>query len=110
MIRILLLLPVLLLAGCFGREVKTEVVEVKVPVSVPCIDKVPVRPAYRTGPGEWPGGKSAALIVVSDLEAAKQYGTAWEAAAAGCIKPQPAEPSASSAAAAQSASGSQSKP
>ena len=35
MMRLWILLPALLLAGCFGREAKTEVVEVRVPVAVP---------------------------------------------------------------------------
>lgn len=77
-------LAALLLAGCAGVEVKTEVVEVKVPVAVPCITKRPDRPTYQFGQGEWPGEKAAALLQSKDLEAAKQYGIDWEAAAAGC--------------------------
>lgn len=85
MMRLWILLPALLLGGCFGREVKTEVVEVRVPVSVPCLGDAPARPAYRFQAAEWPGEKEAALLLINDLEAAKQYGTAWEAAAAGCL-------------------------
>lgn len=78
------MLAVLLLAGCAGEPAR-EVVEVKVPVAAPCIAQAPVRPTYHFGAGDWPGEKPAALLLTSDLEAAKQYGVAWEAAAAGCI-------------------------
>jgi len=90
-VRTLVLLLALVLAGCISTPV-TKIVEVKVPVIKPCIDKVPLRPAYQFGAGDWPGEKPASLLLTADLEAAKQYGAAWEAAAAGCIIKPPANP------------------
>ena len=92
MMRLWILLPAPLLAGCFGREAKTEVVEVRVPVAVPCLGKAPDRPVYRFGTDGWPGEKQAALLLTGDLEAAKQYDASWEAAAAGCLVLQPRKP------------------
>lgn len=82
----------LALAGCTTPQVQTRVVEVKVPVQVPCIERAPVRPAYRFGKGKAPGEKEAAVLITADLEAAKLYGVAWEAAAAGCHVGPPARP------------------
>lgn len=85
---------IIALAGCAGRlEPEQKVVEVKVPVAVPCIEKYPARPVYGFGKGEWPGDKAAAMILADDFEKAEQYGTDWEAAAAGCkTLKQPAKP------------------
>lgn len=69
------------------RRVRVETVEVKVPVKVPCIDRVPTRPAYQYGVGVWPGTETALGQLIADLEAAKSYGSQWEAAAIGCEKP-----------------------
>ena len=79
----------LLLAGCSGQQVQTQVVEVKVPVPVACIKAVPERPVYRFGIGPKPGEKEAAVLIVQDFEAARQYGVAWEAAAAACVMSAP---------------------
>lgn len=88
--RYLLLMAALFLAGCetVPERQPIEVVTAKTAVKVPCIDKdkVPVRPVLRTGSGEYPGGVLAANDITHDLEAFEQYGTEWEAAAAGCIK------------------------
>ena len=88
----LLIAAALALAGCTTPQVQTRVVEVKIPVQVPCIEKAPARPAYRFGKGPKPDEKQAAVLITADLEAAKQYGIAWEAAAAGCLMPPPAKP------------------
>lgn len=73
------------LAGCATPQ---EPQTVKVEVIKPCIKEAPKRPAYQTGKGAYPGEKAAAAILAADFEKAEQYGTAWEAAAAGCILPQ----------------------
>lgn len=85
--RVLLIAAGMALAGCTTPQVQTKVVEVKVPVQVPCISAAPARPTYRFGKGPAPGEKEAAVLITADLEAAKQYGVAWEAAAAGCVLP-----------------------
>jgi len=79
-----------LLAGCSATApvVAPSVVEVYKTVREPCIEKAPTKPTYRYGAGEMPGEKERAAVLIADFEAAEQYGTAWEAAAAGCIKPQ----------------------
>lgn len=90
--RVLLIAAGLALAGCTTPQVQTRVVEVKVPVQVPCIAAAPERPAYRFGKGRAPGEREAAVLITADLEAAKLYGVAWETAAAGCLIPSPATP------------------
>lgn len=82
----LLLIAVLtLLAGCTAHAPKpAEVITVKVPVTVPCIDKKPEPPKYRFGVGDRPAEQDMAAILATDFEAADEYGRAWEAAAAGC--------------------------
>lgn len=78
---------ILMLVSCGSvqpRRVKVETVEVKVPVKVPCIDKAPERPTYQYGVGVWPGTQTAIAQLIADLEAAKNYGQQWEAAATGC--------------------------
>lgn len=75
----------LALAGCATQQ---EPQTIKVEVIKPCIKEAPKRPAYKTGKGAYPGEKEAAAILAADFEKAEQYGTAWEAAAAGCIQPQ----------------------
>lgn len=82
----LLLITILVLSGCCTVQPVPEPQIVKVPVKVACIDDEPARPIYLTGTGEWPGDVEAARRIIIDLEAAQGYGTAWEAAAAGCVK------------------------
>ena len=84
----MLLVAALSVAGCATTPPPEKVVEVQVKVKEPCISKAPKKPAYRTGKGVYPGDKAAAVALAGDFEAAEQYGAAWEAAAAGCIKPQ----------------------
>lgn len=81
-----LLIAAVLLAGCGINPTKPEIQYVEVPVKVPCIERVPEKPVYRTGVGEYPGEKEAALILADDFEKAERYGVEWEAAAAGCVK------------------------
>ncbi len=69
------------------RRVRVETVEVKVPVKVACIEAKPAEPEYQWGKGPYPGHAAAVGIMATDLEAAKQYGRDWEAAAVGCTKP-----------------------
>lgn len=79
-----------LLAGCQTTpSPSVSIVEVENLVRVPCIDKAPVRPTYKTGKGDEPSDIEKGAILIGDFEAAEQYGIDWEAAAAGCIKPQP---------------------
>lgn len=75
------------LAGCAHNQPKQDIQRIEVPVKVPCIERAPAKPVYRTGVGPYPGEKQAALILADDFERAEQYGAAWEAAAAGCVKP-----------------------
>lgn len=83
----------LLLAGCATaeRRIQVQTQEVKVPVKVPCVSSAPVKPVYQYGNGAWPGLSPALELAVADLEAAKQYGRDWEAAAAGCLMVAPAK-------------------
>lgn len=78
---------ILALAGCATpeRRIQVQTVEVKVPVRVPCVSSAPVVPTYQYGKGPWPGMSPALALLVSDLEAAQQYGREWEAATAGCL-------------------------
>lgn len=88
MMRVSVLLLAAALAGCATKpQAAREVVEVKVKVKEPCIDKAPKRPQYQTGKGAYPGEAAAASMLASDFEKAEQYGAQWEAAATGCIKP-----------------------
>jgi hypothetical protein len=89
--KVVILIAMLVLAGCSTVPEK-EIVRVEVKVRIPCINKAPIRPTYKTGKGDYPGEKMAALILADDLEKAEQYGTNWEAAAAGCIKHPAAKP------------------
>ena len=92
-LRLAVLAAIVALAGCAGpQQVEQQVITVQVPVAVPCVEKVPARPVYRTGKGEWPTGAAAARILADDFEKAEQYGHAWEAAAAGCLVVPPAKP------------------
>ena len=92
-VRLVVLGAIVALAGCAGRQAPVEkVVTVQVAVKEPCIDKVPARPAYRYGLGDWPGDKAAAMILADDFEKAEQYGHDWEAAAAGCLVVPAAKP------------------
>lgn len=76
---------VLAMVGCTAKPIERIVtVEVKVPVKVPCIDTVPVRPAYKFGKGDYPGEAKAAVALAEDREAAINYGDEWAAAAIGC--------------------------
>jgi hypothetical protein len=84
---LLVLLVLMLLAGC--SLFRPEVQIVKVPVSVPCLKSVPERPEYL-----FPGmpepvtevqAMEAAKALARDFERADLYGRQWEAQAAGCI-------------------------
>lgn len=83
-----IIIIMLLLVGCSTVEPKKEVkvVTAQVPVKVACIDRAPVRPTLRVGARAFPGEVIATQDLIIDLEAFEQYGTDWEAAAAGCIK------------------------
>ncbi len=90
-----LALAAVLLAACTATTPpKPDVVEVFRAVREPCIEHVPTRPAYQFGKGPMPDERTRSQLLIQDFEAAEQYGTAWEAAAAGCIKPplQPSNP------------------
>lgn len=80
-----------LLTGCGATApaVKTDVVQVDKIVREPCIEKAPEKPVYRVGRDAALDARGKAEALIRDFEAAEQYGTDWEAAAAGCIKPQP---------------------
>ena len=87
----LLFLFVLALSACGSTPTATltpkiETVEVKVPVSTPCIVQAPARPLYAWGKGDYPGDKAAVGILLIDHERSVQYGKAWEAATVGCVR------------------------
>lgn len=88
--RFAILIALAILAGCTTNEPRkpAEVITAKVVVAAPCIepDKVPVRPILRTGSGPYPGGVIASQELIRDKEALDMYATAWEVAAAGCLK------------------------
>lgn len=89
--RVIILALALALSGCHFGQVKPpeqKIVYVDKPIKVACVDKAPEKPVYQYGKGDEPSGKEKAGILISDKEAAQRYATAWEAAAAGCIKPQ----------------------
>jgi hypothetical protein len=75
------LLILLVLTGCASQEP----VQVKVPVHVPCIDKIPERPHSQFGNGEYPGDKAAAQAALLDAFAWEQYATLLEIQLAGCV-------------------------
>lgn len=88
-----ILIAALALSGCATPATEApKVITVQVKVKEPCIAQAPERPVYQTGKGEYPGEKAAAKILADDFEMAERYGTAWEAAAAGCIQAPPAAP------------------
>lgn len=89
MIRFLPFFLAAMVAACASSPArpKIEIVEKKVPVAVPCVKKAPVPPVYQYGVGDYPGDSEAVKLLVSDLEASKQYGLEWVAATTGCIIP-----------------------
>lgn len=84
--RILALVFCVALAGC-ATAPEERVTTVQVKIKEACISKPPVRPSYKTGKGSYPGDKAAASMLAADFERAEQYGSDWEAAAAGCLLP-----------------------
>lgn len=87
----LLCLAVLALSACGATATaplapKIETVEVKVPVSTPCIVEAPARPLYAWGKGDYPGDKAAVGILLIDHERSVRYGKDWEAASTGCVR------------------------
>lgn len=89
MIRFLPILIAVMLAACSSSPARPNIdtVEIKVPVAVPCVKRVPVPPKFQYGIGDYPGDAAAVGLLVADLEAAKQYGVEWVAATAGCVIP-----------------------
>ena len=74
-------LSFLLLAGCASPP---EPQIVKVPVTVPCLGTLPVRPEAQFGTGPYPGDKEAAKLALLDSLSFQSYSTKLEAAIAGC--------------------------
>lgn len=86
--RIASILALALLVGCQATQpVQPAPTLVDRPIRLPCIEKRPERPVYRYGKGPEPDDKEKGAILIEDFERAEQYGIAWEAAAAACIKP-----------------------
>ena len=74
------------LAGCASAPPEPpKVIEVDKPVAVSCPGAIPVHPTYMYGKGVEPSDIEKGGILIKDFEAADKYGTAWEAAAAGCL-------------------------
>lgn len=92
-----------LIAGCQAVPpaetrplVRTETVEVKVPIATPCIKEKPAPAEYGWRKGPLPVGKDAADtlkikvgILLKDAELAKARNEAWEAATVGGVVPPP---------------------
>ena len=76
------LILLLALVGCASRAP----VEVKVPVSVPCVTKKPVRPAPTFGQGEYPTGVEAMRAIFRDYIRLDNYAIELEVQLAGCSK------------------------
>ncbi len=94
---ILIFLTIAMLSACnTTTKCEPEIREKRfeVPVAVPCITTVPVKPVYQFGVGDYPSDVAAAKIIARDFEAARDYATAWESATVGCvITPTVAAPS-----------------
>lgn len=71
----------LLLAGCATTP---EPITVEIPVMVPCVGVVPVRPVNTFGTGSYPGDKAAAQAALTDSAAWEGYATKLEVVIAGC--------------------------
>ena len=71
------------LTGC-GASMQCKPERVEVPVAVPCLGAVPVRPSPKFGKGDYPGEKAAAQAAVLDALAWEKYADGLEAAMAGC--------------------------
>lgn len=84
-------LILVLLSGCAvlpsdPHAAKMEVIEVKTPVSKPCIARAPAEANYRWGVGPLPAtDKKKVAVLLSDYELARQRDADWQAAAAGCV-------------------------
>ena len=88
----LVILGSVALSGCQAtppaQAPRTEIVTVEKKVKEPCISKAPTRPVMRWAAGPLPAtDKEKVGILLIDWENAQQYGTDWESAAAGCVKP-----------------------
>lgn len=71
---------ILLLAGCATKPP----IEVKIPVTVPCVGELPARPGSTFGAGKWPGDKAAAQAALIDAALWQGYATKLEVVVAGC--------------------------
>jgi hypothetical protein len=94
-----------LIAGCQAvppaetrTRVRTETVQVQVPIATPCIKEKPAPVEYGWRKGPLPVGKDEADtlkikvgILLKDAELAKARDQAWEAATVGCAVPPPAK-------------------
>ena len=80
-------LAAIFMAGCASTpDEPPKATMVFTKVKEPCISKTPKKPVYRFGKGVRPKSDAAmAQVLAEDFEAAEQYGTEWEAAAAGCV-------------------------
>lgn len=90
-----------LIAGCQAvpppetrPRVRTETVQVQVPIATPCIKEKPAPVDYGWRKGPLPVGKDDADtlkikvgILLKDAELAKARNLAWEAATVGCVVP-----------------------
>lgn len=80
-----------------GTRVRTETVQVQVPIATPCIKEKPAPVEYGWRKGPLPVGKDEADtlkikvgILLKDAELAKARDQAWEAATVGCLVTPPA--------------------
>lgn len=74
------LILLLALAGCASQAP----VEVKVPVSVPCVTKKPERPPVTFGQGEYPQGINGIKAIFIDYIKLDNYAIELEVIIAGC--------------------------
>ncbi|MDQ2821766.1 MAG: hypothetical protein M3Y65_15465 [Pseudomonadota bacterium] len=77
--------PALLFCACMlaGCATKSPI-EVKIPVTVPCVGEIPARPGSTFGAGKWPGDKAAAQAALIDSALWQGYATKLEVVVAGC--------------------------
>lgn len=69
-----------MLAGCATKPP----IEVKIPVTVPCVGELPARPGSTFGAGKWPGDKAAAQAALIDAALWQGYAIKLEVVVAGC--------------------------
>lgn len=80
-------LPFLLLASCASQFVKPQIVEVAVPVSVPCFESMPTKPDFISNEELLKlNGGNFVYALGADRLARMSYERELEATLTGCVK------------------------